>query len=312
MSKVVVIRPSDRASWLAARARDVTASVVGALFGEHEFTTIYQLWALKTGRDRRDDEETPAIRRGRLLEQVAVQLLREQYPSWTITHNAAENIYFRDPEARLGATPDVIVDAPGRGKGVVQVKSVEASAFRRKWLDEDGNVEAPLWIALQATLEAHLTGCQWAAVAPLVVSHGLEMPLIDIPILPGVIEAIVDRTRAFWAMVEEGREPEPDYARDGAVIERIYAGDASHEVDLTADNRVPTLIAERRERMAERDGAQGRINEIDAEIKAKMGDAYVAHIAGGRKITWKPQARAGFFVEPKTTRALRYPIPEKD
>ena len=276
MSEVVVIRPRDRAAWLAARNRDLTASVIGALFGEHEFTTIYQLWALKTGHDERDDEETPAIQRGRLLESVAVQLLREQFPKWKIAHNAAENVYYRDPVNRLGATPDVIVDAPGRGKGVVQIKSVEASTFRRKWLDEDGNVEAPLWIALQTTLEAHLTGAQWGAVAPLVVSHGLDMPLVDVPLLPGVVAAMEERAREFWQMVHD-------------------------------DNRVPAIIAERRERIVERDAAQDRINEIDAEIKSKMGHAHVAHVAGGRKITWRPQARAGFFVEPKTTRALRYP-----
>ena len=308
MSEVVVIRPRDRAAWLAARNRDLTASVIGALFGEHEFTTIYQLWALKTGRDQRDDEETPAIQRGRLLESVAVQLLREQFPKWKIAHNAAENVYYREPVNRLGATPDVIVDAPGRGKGVVQIKSVEASTFRRKWLDEDGNVEAPLWIALQTTLEAHLTGAQWGAVAPLVVSHGLDMPLVDVPLLPGVVAAMEERAREFWQMVHDGCEPEPDYSRDAALIERLYSqGDASHEVDLTADNRVPAIIAERRERIVERDAAQDRINEIDAEIKSKMGHAHVAHVAGGRKITWRPQARAGFFVEPKTTRALRYP-----
>lgn len=313
MSGIEIIRPKDRAAWLRARGRDITASVVGALFGEHEFTTLFELWAAKTGRLARRDEETPAMQRGRLLEPVAVQLLREQYPAWRIEHNAAENVYFRDPAYRLGGTPDVIVHAPDRGDGVIQIKSVEASVFRRKWLDEDGNAEPPLWIALQATLEAYLTGSRWAAVAPLVIGHGLEMPLIEVPIIPGIIDAMRAKSLEFWDMVAEGREPAPDYARDAAIIERIYGeGDAFHEVDLTADNRIPALIAERRECMAERDAANARISEIDAEVKAKLGAAHIAHIPGGRKITWKPQKRAGFFVEPKTTRALRYPQAEKD
>ena len=307
------ISPADRSEWLAIRGRDITASVVGALFGAHEYVTLYELWALKSGRLRRSSAETPAMQRGRLLEPVAVQLLREQRPGWTLHHNAAENIYWRDPQARLGATPDVLAEAPGRGTGVVQIKSVEAGTFRRKWLDDAGEPEAPLWIALQASLEAYLTGAQWAAVAPLVIGHGLEMPLIDVPLVEGVTEAIEERAAEFWRMVEEGRAPEPDYSRDGAIIDRLYAqGDGEHEVDLSADNRIPTLLAERADALAARRDADARISEIDAEVKAKMGTAEVAHIGDGRRITWATQRRAGFHAPPKTVRTLRYPPTPKE
>ncbi|MDF3606523.1 hypothetical protein PE067_10465 [Paracoccus sp. DMF-8] len=100
------------------------------------------------------------MKRGRLLEPVAVQLIREQNPAWDVTHNAA-NEYWRDPEARIGATPDTIVRCPERGLGTVQIKSVEQSAYRRNWLDAEGNPEPPLWIQHQATLEAHMIGAQW-------------------------------------------------------------------------------------------------------------------------------------------------------
>ncbi|XHE14409.1 YqaJ viral recombinase family protein [Agrobacterium deltaense] len=313
MHAVEIIKPKNRVAWLQARNADITASVVAALFGEHEFTTVFELWALKTGRIPHLEGETAAMQRGRLLEPVAVQLMREQRPDWRIEHNSAENTYYREPSSRLGGTPDVMVSSRDRGRGVVQIKSVEASVFRRKWLDEDGNVEPPLWIALQATLEAHLTGSDWAAVAPLVVGHGVEMPLVEVPIVPGVIEAMRERSAEFWELVASGNEPQPDFSRDAAIIERIYGmGDQFDEVDLTADNRIPALIDERRECMAEREGAQRRINEIDAEIKAKMGSAHIAHIPGGQKITWKPQKRAGFFVEPVTSRVLRYPQNQKD
>lgn len=305
---IEVHKPKNQAAWLAARAKDVTASQVGALFEAHEFLTLFQLWALKTGRVPRDIEETPAIQRGRLLERVAVDLLREQFPRWKITHNAAENVYYRDPAARLGGTPDVLVAAKERGPGVVQIKSVEASIFRRKWLDEEGNVEPPLWIALQATLEAHLTGSEWAAVAPLVVGHGLEMPLVDVPLLPGVVDAMKAKAAEFWRMIEEGREPPADYARDGAVIEAMHGlGDPEHEIDLSGDNRIPELLTDRRRWADEKRVATAQIEQIDAEIKAKLGTAHRAWIGNGQSITWKPQTRDGFFVPASTIRALRLP-----
>lgn len=309
---IEIIRPANRAAWLAARGRDVTASQIGALFGEHEYLTAYRLWGLKTGRVPRDEEETPAMQRGRLLEPVAVQLLRERFPGWNITHNAAENVYFRDPAARIGATPDVIVFAKDRGgHGVVQIKSVEAGVFARKWRDEDGNVEPPLWIAIQATLEAHLTGSKWAAVAPLVVGHGLEMPLVEVPLIDGVVDAMKAKVAEFWTMIEEGREPTPDFARDAETIEAIYRADDEVEIDLSGDNRIRELLAERAALKAQVRASAAALSAIDAEIKSKMGNATVAHLGDGTRITWKASSREGFWAPPTTVRSLRVPTPKE-
>ena len=153
----------DRTSWLALRKSDVTASAIGSLLGVHEYMTPYALWALKSGIISEDPEETPAMMRGRLLEPVAIELLREMHPSWTIT---TPSTYYRDPATRIGATPDALVKDPLRkGFGVLQIKTVEPSIFRRKWQTDDRTVEPPLWIATQALVEAHLTGALWASFA---------------------------------------------------------------------------------------------------------------------------------------------------
>ena len=305
------LTPKDRKTWLSLRTRDVTASTVGALFGAHDFLTPFELWAVKAGRLDRSSEETPAMQRGRLLEPVAVQLLREQRPEWKVEHNAADNVYFRDPAARLGATPDVIVEAPGRGKGVVQIKSVEASVYRRKWL-VDGNPEVPVWIALQAAVEAYLTEAQWAAVAPLVIGHGLEMPLVEVDLEDGLIDAIKARVAEFWKLVESGEEPPPDFARDGETIETIHAtGSSRVEVDLSTNNRIRELIDTREAaRLAVKD-AKAKVDEIDAEVKWLMGEAEIAHVGQGQRITWKQQNRSGFYVAPKSFRVLNYPQERK-
>lgn len=300
--------PGSDAAWHRLRGRDVTASVIGALFDAHPYMTELELWGQKTGRLRRDGAETEATRRGRLLEPVAVQILREDHPDWTITHNAAENIYFRDPDARIGATPDVLVNHPERGLGVIQIKSVEAGAYRRNWLDDDGNVDAPLWIALQATTEAHLTEARWAAVAPMVIGYGIEMPLIDVPIVDGIWAAITERVGEFWSMVEDGREPRVDYARDGAVIDRLHEiGDPASEVDLSDDDRIPDLLSRREQLRAAMAAAKDGLSEIDTEIKAKMGAAQVAHIGRGRRITWATRKRAAVTTPASIYRALNYP-----
>lgn len=302
---IEVITPKDRQAWLKARGRDVTASTVGALFNVHEFVTPYELWAMKTGRLPRQDDENDAMRRGRLLEPVAVQIIREDRPDWKVDYSTDAQIYYRDPALRLGATPDVIAECPIRGRGIVQIKSVEQGVYRRKWIDEDGQVDPPLWIALQATLEAHLTGAHWAAVMPLVIGFGIEAPIIEVPLdhMPAIIEAMAERTAEFWQMVEEDREPVIDYARDAGLIDRLYAvGDAREEVDLTGDDSLMLRlgqIASYRHRVRE---DEKLIATEEARIKAAMGSAEVAHIPGGRTITWKNHRRR----DPETGRATIY------
>lgn len=306
------ILPTSRRAWLKARGRDVTASTVGALFGVHEYTTIYELWNIKSGRIKEDASETPAMRRGRLLEPVAVQMIREDHPDWDIDHNG-RNEYWRDPDARLGATPDVLVNCPRLGAGIIQIKTVDGSVFRRKWLDDEGAIQPPLWIALQATLEAHLTGARWAAVAPMTFAHGgIECPVIGIDLLPGVIDAIYTEAAEFWRKVDAGEEPTPDYARDGALIERLYEyGDPSDEIDLSGDNRIPELIHEAASAKEARRAAEDRLRAAEAEIKAKMGDASVAWIGRGRKITWKRVRRAESHIPAGVYRKLTIPQPEE-
>jgi hypothetical protein len=243
---------------------------------------------------KRDDQETDAIRRGRLLEPVAVQILREDHPDWEMDHNSAENRYFRDPARRIGATPDVTVVCPRRGRGVVQIKSVEAGIYRRKWLDEDGNPEAPLWISLQALQEAYLTGAQWAAVCPLVIGFGVEAPLIDVPLddMPGVIEAITAKASEFWQMVEEDREPPIDFDRDAGALDRIYAvGDPREEADLTSDEDILDTIARLRGAKDDLLRAEAAKVRHEAEIKAKMGTAELAHLPTGQKLKWPTYRR---------------------
>ena len=102
---------TDRAEWLRWREQDVTASVVAALFGPdvHPYMSPFHLFALKAGLIQEDPEETPAMRRGRLLEPVALELLREERPTWDCRH---VNRYFRDTVHRVGGTPGRVRRAP--------------------------------------------------------------------------------------------------------------------------------------------------------------------------------------------------------
>lgn len=275
----------DRDQWLGLRNQDVTASIAGALLGVHPYSTAYGLYLLKKGLIAEDPEETGPMRRGRLLEPVAVQMLREDRPNWIIEEYPI-GYYFRDPATRIGATPDVFATNEHGKPGIVQLKSVEPSIFRRDWKTESGMVEPPLWIVVQAILECYLTGREWAAVAPLVVGFGLELPIVDIPIHAGIFERIKLEVDQFWKRIESGENYPPDWNRDGQLIAQVFH-ETGEVISLESDNLLPALLDERQELSQQSSANKKRLDAIKAELLAKMNGASEARVAGGRTIKVK-------------------------
>jgi len=317
-SKIESREITSEAEWFAWRKQDVTASASPALLGIHNYQTAYGLYLEKRG-EAPDIEESPPMKRGRLLEPIARKLLRENHPEikwWT------PNIYLRDPVARIGATPDEFGTTPDGAVLVTQIKSVAEFVFRAQWKgqiegDRDA-IEPPLWIVVQAVQEAHLYE-QWlrsigdntpvrAAVAPLVVGFGIECPLIEIPLdnnAPRVLANIKKATLDFWKCVGTGVPPEFDYAKDGERIAALYGVTTGETIDLSRDNRIfevhDALIAAR----ADKKDATAREDAAKNEILAKMGPAEVAYLGEGRQLSAKQQSRAEHFVKASTFRVIR-------
>ncbi|RUV17879.1 MULTISPECIES: lambda-exonuclease family protein [unclassified Mesorhizobium] len=301
---IEIIKPADRAAWLEARREDVTASDAAALLGIHPYKTAFELWAEKTGR-KVEAEENKILRRGRLLEYAAIDMLREDYPDWEITHSY-NNRYFRHVEAHLGATPDAFVRIPGRkGQGIIQIKT--ASDFSVKsWIDaETREITPPLHVAVQALIEAELTKASYAMVALLVCGHGLDLhPPIEIPLTPALMERVRAEVADFWRVVAEGGHPAADWKRDGELIEDLYQPDG-RIIDLSKDNLLPAICDEKARIASEKSAIDKRLKEIKAELLDKMGGASAARISDGRTITAKTVERAGYEVKPTSYIDLR-------
>jgi hypothetical protein len=313
-----IIPCGDDAVWHALRRQDITASVAAALLGaddpesQHAYATPYQLYMLATGAIEPEalDEEGPVLR-GILMEEPAVKLLRRRNPTWIVRHNSGEGrVYYRDRAARIGATPDVIVNDPQRGLGVVQIKSVGEFAFRKKWVGEDKEVVPPLWIAVQAVVEASVVpGAVWAAVAPFrVTDGGLDMPLIDIPLHAGIMTKLRAEVTDFWRRVRENDPYDPDFGRDGELIARLYAEDDGETVDLSDHQRIGGLITQReelKEREAVGNAAAKERKAIDAEIIFALGNAARGRLADGRVVEAKTVRRGGYEVAPSSYRTVK-------
>jgi hypothetical protein len=284
------------------RRPNVGCSEVAALFGIHEWLTGYQLAARKLGK-LDDTVDSAVLKRGRLLEPVARQLLAEERQDW---QQIAATDYYCDRDIRFGCTPDLFVkDELGR-TGLIQIKTVAPTIFQRKWHNPDtGVVEPPLWIALQAMCEQHLTAAGFAAVAALVVDDwALTLEIVEVPYMPNLIEQARQKVAAFWEMVDRGELPDPDYGRDGANIAKVYAqAEPDSELDLTRDNELPEIVDQLVAlRMAKKTAEDG-IDEAQARILNMLGHNERARYAGG-VISAKTVNRKEYTVKPSSYRRL--------
>jgi predicted phage-related endonuclease len=296
----------NREEWLARRRRNVNASEAAALFGPeiHPFLTPYKLWALKCEKIA-DEADSPTLQRGRMFEPVVVDILRLDYPTWQINKTA---VYFWDDETRLGCTPDVDATRPDQpyGQGIIQIKTVGAFAFKKHWHDENGNVAIPTWVAVQASIEAYLTGSSWAGVAVLRLGDGgIEVLYVDVPLKPHLIHKIEDLTAEFWRRIADDNPYDPDFGRDRKVVFDLYEADDGPLIDLTNDEEFREILAERGQlKQTEKAGenAEKQRKILDARIIHKLGNSPVAR-CGGRTVTISVVKKKSYTVKPQ-----QYPL----
>jgi predicted phage-related endonuclease len=293
---------TSRPQWLGLRKRDVTASRIGALFSCHPYVTALRLYCEHAGVEFPEQDETPVMRRGRLLEGAVALAAAEQRPEWRITKN---EYYQRDSELRLGATPDFIIDGDARGLGVLQTKTAAPSVFERDWLN---GTEIPFWITLQTLVEMMLTNAAFGAVAVMQVdAFDLRCEILDVPRHAATEQRIINAVQKYWDDIAHSREPAPDYGRDADLIRLLAPREVKDKViDLSGDNELPVILARREKLMAEIAEREEEKHAIETEVEFKLRDAERATgLADGWSITWKTHHRAEQLLKAKDIRTLR-------
>lgn len=288
---------TDRESWLAMRKPDVTASVIGALFGAHPYETALGLFVDKSGYEM-PAFDSDVLWRGLLYESAVAVAAGQKHPEWKITK---ANEYLRDPDARIGATPDFWIEGDPRGRGVLQAKTVAPREFKANWTDD----QPPFWISLQTITEMMLGEVSWGVVAALVVDpYRPFVQLYEVPRHPGAETRLRTAVAQFWQDVKDGREPNPDYGRDSDLLAALYPSEVPLKaVDLAGDNLLPEILAERADLKKRMKVDEARCKEIETEVKFKLGDAEMGTLLNWQ-ITWKLQHRKGYHVDATSFRKL--------
>lgn len=247
----------DPHEWLGWRRENVNGSEMGALFNVSPFMSKYRLRAEKTGQAPAM-VETPAMRRGRWCEPAVLKALAEYMSGASIE---ALSVYLHDPELRIGATPDAVADWR-----VVECKVTSRPVF------DAWQGTPPLAYQLQALTNAMLIEAEGALIAVLVLdTYDAALEIFHVERNANAEARIIEAVAQFWRDIAEGREFEPDYGTDGDLLAKMFPPkEAAEPIDLSSDNLLPEILAEREGLKARIKADDGRVDAINAEIIDKL------------------------------------------
>ncbi len=279
------------------RRSDVTASAAAALFGEHPFLSREQYAARLRGTSDAGTSsvpDSPAMRRGRVMEAGVAVAVAEERPHWTLEK---AHTYHRIAEMRIGASPDFWItstDPAEPGRGILEVKT----ASQQQW--EKWHGQLPLAYHLQVQVQLLCTGCEWGWIALMVTSPSL--PVFYWPAKPhaGALERIKRAAAQFHTEIETGHHLGAAASAEG--LAQIF--DDGSTIDLSGDNQVRELLEERAMRHESANAEDKRIKEIDDIVKAKIGAAARAFVPGW-SISYATHHRKQVVLAAKDVRTLR-------
>ncbi len=258
------------------RMRHVGGSEVSALFSCNPWLSEFELFHRKRGTIATPEfnaikpDGTPENERifwGVKLEAAIVEAAKERYG-----YVDREDKGPLSNGQGLGGHPDRRVTCPQRGPIILETKMVDWLE-RKKWGDEP-----PLHYLLQGNTYAGLDYVNGFDMLVLVGGNQLERMQYDFR--PKLFAEAERRTREFWKAVADGREPKPDYSRDGDALKEVYSEQGSETIDLAGDNRAAIAAADYLTAAEEERQAKARKEAAQAELIDKLKDAAVGFMDG--------------------------------
>lgn len=272
----------SEAEWHALRAGDITSTECAALFGCSPYATEYELHHRKTGQIADTFEVNERMVWGNRLEAAIAYGIAEDFGLVVEPFK----VYMRMPDLRMGSSFDFkivgIVDGftgdetyrdlfRENGAGIMEVKNVDGLQFKRGWIADGDDMEAPPHIELQVQHQLEVADLEWTMIAPLV---GGNTPMPFYRLRNREYGAMIrEKIAAFWVSADAGIAPEPDFSKDGATIAQLLANDNGQTVDMTGNNRLAELVAEYTVAAADEKAAKARKDAAKAESLLLIGEA---------------------------------------
>ena len=253
---MAIIQVRDQKHWHELRSQHVGGSDVAALFGLSPYSSRWQLWMEKSGKLSPEDiSGNKAVQAGTFLESGIASWAAHR---WSMELTKVNDYYTVDDCPGMGASFDYIANngAP------VEIKW-SARGYGWNYNGEEID-EAPENYLLQVQ---HQLACTTSDHAWLVALIDDEPRRMKIPRNDNIIDAIKHEIKLFWKSIDEGKEPEPDYATDVAAITKLMG--TLPKSDVVLDDADAPLFAAYKAAKEEEKVAAARADEAKAALLMK-------------------------------------------
>jgi putative phage-type endonuclease len=253
--------------WLKNRMTGIGGSDAAAILGASRFKSAVDVWMDKTGQAEPIEDNAPMLW-GRTLEPV----IRAHYCAM-VGKTVLQPAMMRHPVHNFMLAN---LDGMVMGDRVLEIKTARTADG---WGDP-GSDEIPLDYAAQVHHYMIVTGLPRADVAVLI--GGSDFRIYTVYGDAELHDAMIEKEREFWRLVETNTMPEPQSGDDAL---KLFAKDngASMEADdilLDDYNKLKSLREERKQ-------VDARIEEVEDYIKRRMGEAAALAYNGQTLATWK-------------------------
>lgn len=292
---------ADREVWLANRSSSIGASEAPVLWGLSKYDSYYSLWQRKCGFGTpkiEDDPEWIAI--GNELEapiaRLAQRKTKRELEDWGRTTVLRSRMW-----PWLTCTLDYVqVNVPGRrGPGPLDCKNRGGGWAAADW--EDG-IPLDIWAQLQQ--QCIVTDFSWASAAVLL--NGNEIRVIDCERDDEWCEMHVEKSKAFWRLVQAKTPPVPDGGEHTtAALKRWVPPDGLIKLPDEAATVVDQILALKSAELAAKktyetakESRQAEENKMRVAFALAGGNA--GQLGDGRVLSLQLIEKAGHVVAPSS------------
>lgn len=266
---------------LEARKSGLGSSDTPIVLGVSPWSRPEDLFEIKKGR-RPEPEESPAMKRGKVLEAVAAELYQERTGRklWR-SNQTIRNKHFNWMLAHL----DRRIVGEDNGVGALEIKCPGLRTFakcRREGL--------PFYYLVQLQHQMDVAGYEWGAFA-VFNAELWEMIYFDVPRDQELIDLIHEKGAEFWSLVETEEFFPADWSGPLADPKPVEIPDVKQKVITIESAEWAAAI----ERLRDAQGILGEAKALEEEAKGEIqkimqaAGAAAAEGAGAR-IYWIPQA----------------------
>lgn len=271
--------------WLSLREADITSTMSPALFNASPYLTIFELFHAKRSGVHVPFHQTERMNKGRKIEQYVAESVAEKLGCEYARKN---NDYIRIPDERMASSFDWELVFPSGEVVNLEIKAVDHFQHKAKW-EED---EAPPHIEIQVQHEMECADRYERTI--IAACTGIyDFHLIERQRDREMGRNIRLAASTFWAHVDEGVAPKPDFYRDAEVIKALYPIIGEQPVDMKEDLELEALLSKFSRLKAELKSNEEEANATKAEIHLRLGATGVAYTDRFKVLTKKVGGSAG-------------------